>query len=361
VSGEPEAPWRASLRVRVVGLAAAVLLVAAIWLGSRGFREFDSALIGYAVAVVALTFAIVASYARWLRMPSTRRYWRRGWALLASPRTAISVPALLPRAIGGQLLGQGFIRRRGIVRWLAHQCLFWGVLGATAITFPLVFGWFSFRLVPGTASTYRMFVFGFGTVSFPTDNFLGWSMFHLLDYTAVLVIVGASVFLWRRFRDRAVMSTQRFGFDLVPLMMLVVISVTGLLLTVSASLVQGSYYDVIAVVHLAAVVLTLVFIPFGKFFHVVQRPASVGIQLYTEVTGRSGREPCARCGEPLAPAVFLGDLQATLDDLGQDYRLDRPGDDVEAGSRHLLDLCPRCRRVSRAHAYFDAHGRSFAR
>jgi len=31
---------------------------------------------------------------------------------------------------------------------------------------------------------------------------------------------------------------------------------------------------------MATVVLTLVFIPFGKFFHVIQRPASIGVEVY---------------------------------------------------------------------------------
>lgn len=119
------------LRDGVAGAVAAAVLVAAIWAGSLGFRYFDSALIGYAVAITALTFAIVARYARWLRMPSTRRYWRRGWQLFASVENFRQLPDLLPRAIGGQLLGQGFIRRRGVVRWIGHQCLFWGVMGAT--------------------------------------------------------------------------------------------------------------------------------------------------------------------------------------------------------------------------------------
>src|SRR3546814_4984796 len=104
-------------------------------------------------------------------------------------------------------------------------------------------------------------------------------MFHALDYTAVLVIAGCAIFLWRRFRDRAVIAGQRFGYDMVPLLMLIVISVTGLLLTASASLFEGSYYDFLVVIHMAAVVLSLVFIPFGKYFHVLQRPASVGIQI----------------------------------------------------------------------------------
>lgn len=330
-----------------VGAAAAALLVVAIGLGSNGFAYFDSALIGYAVAVVALTFAVVARYARWLRMPSTGRYWRRGWQLFASWRNFRQLPDLLPRAIAGQLLLQGFIRRRGWLRWSAHQCLFWEVMGATAITFPLTFGWLVFVLEPGTQGIYRMHVFGFPTFAFPVDTFLGWSLFHALDYTAVLVIAGCALFLWRRFRDRGVLAAQRLGYDMVPLLMLVVISVTGLLLTASTVFFEGSYYDFLVILHMAAVVLSLVFIPYGKFFHVLQRPASVGIQLYTEVGSRQGQEPCTRCGEPRSSAMFSQDLQATLDDLGQDYRT--------AGG-HLVDLCPRCKRVVRGEGYFAANG-----
>ncbi|HXH58174.1 hypothetical protein [Iamia sp.] len=341
----------------MVGGVAALVLLGLIWAGSSGLANFDSALIGYAVGIVALTYAIVARYARWLHMPSTRRYWRRGWQLAGSWDSFRALPALLPRAVAGQLLAQGFIRRRGVLRWIAHQCLFWGVIGATLITFPLVFGWLAFKLEPGTEETYRTFVFGMGTITFDATSFFGWSMFHALDYTAVLVLVGCAIFLWRRFRDRAVIAGQSFGYDMVPLLMLVVIAVTGLLLTASASLFEGSYYDFLVVIHMAAVVLSLVFIPFGKFFHVVQRPASVGIQMYAEVNSRAGRQPCARCGEPLAPEVFVHDLQATLAELGQDYRLDP----TTQPASHLTELCPRCKRVARAGGYFDRNGSSFAK
>ena len=347
------AGWGA--RDAVAGALAAGVLIAAIWAGSLGFRYFDSALVGYAVAITALTFAIVARYARWLRMPATRRYWRRGWRLFASFDNFRQLPDLLPRAIGGQLLGQGFIRRRGIVRWIAHQCLFWGVMGATAITFPLVFGWLVFLLEAGTEDIYRVWMFGLPTFTFHTDSFVGWSLFHALDYTAVLVIVGCAIFLWRRFRDRAVAAAQRLGYDMVPLLMLLVISVTGLLLTASTVFFEGAYYGFLVILHMASVVVSLVFIPFGKFFHVVQRPASVGIQLYSEVNAQGDRRPCGRCGQPLAPPMFVEDLQATLDELGQDYRLPAEGD---AG--HLTELCPRCKRVVRGQAYFAVNGGSFA-
>ena len=343
-------------RDTLAGVLAAGVVVALIWLGSNRLYNFDSALVGYAVAIVALTFAIVMRYARWLSLPATRRYWRRGWRQFASWTNFRRLPGLLPRAIVGQLLAQGFLRRRGLMRWIGHQCLFWGVMGATAITFPLVFGWLVFQREPGTQDIYRMYVFGLPTVTFDATSFLGWSLFHALDYTAVLVIVGCATFLWRRLRDRRVIVNQRLGYDMLPLLMLLVISVTGLLLTASSMFFAGSYYDFLVVLHMASVVLSLVFIPFGKFFHVVQRPASVGIQMYTEINGATEPQSCARCGEPLASQMFLSDLRATLDELGQDYRMPRPSG---SPAGHVVELCPRCKRVVRGQAYFDINGPGF--
>ena len=244
----------------------------------------------------------------------------------------------MPKQVASNLAFQTFIKERGFARWAAHQAIFWGVVVATLITFPLTFGWIYFRAIEG-GSAYAMYVLGARVLTFDPLSLLGWLAFHGLDITAVLVIAGCSYYLWRRFRSREAMTDQHFAMDLLPLIALVAISVTGLLLTLSASLLDGRYYDFLAILHMAAVVLTLVFIPFGKLFHVIQRPASVGVQVYkaTSVEDR-GVLNCRRCGQPLEGVAYVEDLEKTVGELGLRYP-------------DWIETCPRCKRVERGRAY----------
>src|SRR6266545_5986143 len=139
-----EQPRSASLSASLAGAVAAALTAAAIWVGSRNLRYFDAALVGYATATVFLAFGVVYRYAVWVSSPPARRYLRRGWQALLSWRNFRRLPAALPRSVLGYLGFQTFLRARGRGRWIAHQLLFWGVVLATLITFPLTFGWLAF-------------------------------------------------------------------------------------------------------------------------------------------------------------------------------------------------------------------------
>jgi hypothetical protein len=98
---------------------------------------------------------------------------------------------------------------------------------------------------------------------------------------------------------------------------------------------------------MATVVLTLVFIPFGKFFHVIQRPASVGVEIYKRASlERDGVFLCRRCQQPLEAKAFVGDLQKTMDEL-------------DLGFSEWAETCPRCKRVQRGAAYLNAVKRGF--
>jgi hypothetical protein len=319
---------------------------AAIYLGSRSLRTFDAALVGYATATIFLAFGVAYRYVMWVRSPPAMRYLRRGWSSFLSFRNFRRFPTLVPRALVSNLALQTFIARRGPGRWLAHQAVFWGVVLATLITFPLTFGWISFETA-GAGSGYAVTVWGFRTITFDPVSWLGWLIFHALDVAAVLVIAGCAFFLWRRFRDREATTGQRLGYDFLPLIALVVISVTGLLLTLSSALLDGEGYEFLAILHMATVVLTLVFIPFGKFFHVIQRPASIGVEVYKQTSmEREGVARCRRCGEPLEAATFVRDLRLTMGELGLRYG-------------PWIETCPRCKRVLRGEAYLRDVKRGF--
>src|SRR5215470_18529804 len=171
----------------IFGVAAGLGLVVLIALGSRGFHWFDSALIGYAVATIFAVAAVTYKYSFWLARPPTGRYWRRSWVLFFSYENFRRYTLLIPKAIG-DLFAQQFIRRRGLYRWITHQCIFWGVLLSCMITFPLTFGWL--RFTQTTTGLYRIWFFGFALFAFHTDSPFGFVIIHALDFTAALLFIG---------------------------------------------------------------------------------------------------------------------------------------------------------------------------
>ena len=337
--------------------AAAIVLVVLIYLGSRGFQDFDSALIGYAVGTVFATAAITYRYTLWITRPPTWRYFKAGWTNFLSVKNFRAYAAFIPLAWWRDIFGQTFIRKRGLQRWVMHLCIFWGVVLSCLITFPLTFGWIHFTMA--SVGTYWVWFFGIPVLRFLLDTPLGFAIFHGLDFTAGILLVGLAIAFRRRVTDLGLLATQRFGFDLVPLVLLFAIAVTGLALTGSSNLWGGKYYSFIALTHEAVVVGWLISLPFGKFFHIVQRPASIGVTLYQTVNQdieRTGERPeigrCRRCEVELPSQRFIDDLKLTLTDLGQNYDL---GDEDGA----LQDYCPTCKRILRGQAYYQLMGRRF--
>src|SRR2546427_4341472 len=72
------------------GAAAALAVVAAIWLGARALTHFDPALIWYAIGSVLAAFALAYRFAVWAQRPPSRLYFKRGLQLLFQ-RCLISV------------------------------------------------------------------------------------------------------------------------------------------------------------------------------------------------------------------------------------------------------------------------------
>jgi hypothetical protein len=348
---------RRELPAAALAALAALVLVLIIYVGSRGLKDFDSALIGYAVGTVFAISGLVYRYTLWITRPPTWRYFRAGWREFLSWRNFRRYTTLIPRAWWTDILAQTFIRRRGTARWLMHLCIFWGVVLSCAITFPLTFGWIRFTLLP--PQSYQAWFFGLPVFEFALETALAWGIFHALDLTAGLLLIGLAIAFWRRATEAGLLATQRFGFDLLPLVLLFAIAITGLALTASSLWWEGRYYTFISLTHQVVVVAWLLLLPFGKFFHIVQRPATIGVTLYQtvsqDVPHATEEEPsgrCARCGESLPSARFIADLRATLGDLGQLYEL---GD----GRGTLQDYCPTCKRVLRGQAYYHLMGKRF--
>jgi len=142
----------------------------------------------------------------------------------------------------------------------------------------------------------------------------------------------------RRMRDHGAAALQRFAEDFLPLILLFAISITGLLLTASYTWMQGYGYDFLALLHAITVIFTLLYLPFGKFFHIFQRPAQLGVSFYKDVAAKEGMAKCRRCEKEYAPLLQVNDLIEVERELG--YRYETVAPSVE----HYQRICPPCRR-----------------
>lgn len=318
------------------------LLVAAIVVGSRNLENFDPALVAYTFAIIFAAWGVVYHYNVWLSKPTTRIYWDRGWQLFLQRGPLRSLGRLLGLA-GTHIFGQVFIRRRSRLRWWMHQLIFWGCILAVAITFPLVFGWISFRSALNDQMTYVGYLFGVPAFRFPALSFEAEVAFHGLDIAAFLVLGGIFLSLWRRMRDRGAQAVQSFALDFFPIILLFAICVTGLALTASQAWLRGQYYGFLSITHAIVVIAALLYLPFGKFFHIFQRPAQLGVKLYHQAGDEGEGALCARCGQRFASRMQIDDLKRALPRLNFHYALPGPAGNWQ-------ELCPACKRntLSRA-------------
>ena len=333
------------VRATCWGLLAAACVLAAIYFGSRQLRDFDAALVSYAGATVFSAFGLGYRYTMWLRRPPTRKYWFRGWQLFLSPRRLPGNLVRLFRLIWDNLLAQKFIERRSPLRWAAHFCIFWGCVLAALVTFPLSFGWIRFETARDSQALYQAYVFGIHVLTFHWQAPMAGLVFNVLDISAVLVIAGIFLSLWRRARDRGALAVQQFGADFLPLVLLFAVSATGLLLTASAHFMRGYHYGFLSQFHAVTVIFTLLYLPFGKFFHIFQRPAQLSLEFYRQAGAAGAQVACLRCGARFASQLHVGDLKDVEAALGVRYAL---GDGA-----HYQEVCPPCRRKTLALAQDD--------
>ncbi|MBI3881745.1 MAG: hypothetical protein HY301_16980 [Verrucomicrobia bacterium] len=347
------------LRAMLVALLAAAAVLAGIYLGSHRLEHFDPALVWYAVGSVLAVFAAAYRFSVWAQRPPSRTYFRRGLELLlrsgapaaGDPASAAAAenqsrsfalpagPGTLGAALASGFVAQNFIRRRGGYRWLMHLCLSGGSTLAFAITFPLVFGWVHFETLPDNAEQYRALVLGVPVDEFGIHSLKAFVAFNLLNIAAVIVLVGLVMAGVRRATDPGERATQKFFEDILPLLLIFAVTITGLALTVSYKFLAGRGHHTMAWIHMVTVVTLILYIPFGKLFHIFQRTCALAVNLYKKA-GRTGpRAHCRACGEDFASQMHVDDLKLVLDQLGFDYRFATP-----RGRVHYQDICPACRR-----------------
>lgn len=321
-------------------LLATLLLGVLIALGSRNLAHFDAALVAYTFSVLFATFGLTYRYAMWLSRPPTALYWRRGWQAFFRRGWRLRNARFWVSRFGADVLANRFIVRRDRARGLTHLLIMWGCGLAVAITFPLVFGWLHFQPAPGDLALYEAVIFGFPAFRFPHESTLAFFLFHGLVWSSFLVIAGVMLAMRRRMREAGAGALQRFAEDFMPLVLLFAVSVTGLMLTASYTWMKGYGFTFISILHAVTVIVTFIWLPFGKFFHIFQRPAQLGVGFYKDIGHAEEKAQCRRCGHPFTSRQHVLDLIEVERQLG--YRYEIPGSDAE----HYQWICPPCRRAS---------------
>ena len=127
---------------------------------------------------------------------------------------------------------------------------------------------------------------------------------------------------------------------------MIIISVTGLGLTYSYQFMKGFAFDFLAVTHAISVIIFLIWIPFGKFFHIIQRPAQIGALIYKKEGEAMGMAVCPHTGKEFDSQLHIDDLKIVTKELGFNF-------DKADGSSHL-DLSPEGKRSILAKAHLEA-------
>lgn len=338
-----------NLRAAIIAGVATLLLVASILVGSRNLVNFDPALIAYLFGCIFACFGVVYRYCVWLQRPPTWRFFARGWKLFYTGRTFVYGWELVKHFVV-EFLGQRFIRNRGRVRGYGHLLMASGCMLAFAVTFPLVFGWIHFGLKPGGIDTYEIFAFGFRSMEFRLHTWLATLIFNALNWSSILVIAGVMLLMRRRLTNAGQIAIQTFEGDWLPLILLLAISVTGLGITLDYKFMMGEAHQFMGITHAITVILFLLWMPFGKFYHIIQRPAQLGIAIYRRAGAEGPQAICPHTGEVFTSQMHIDDLKDVTKELGFDYtRAD--------GSSHL-DLSPQGKRAALAKAHLAARKKS---
>ena len=331
-------------RASLAGVATAVMTGGVVLTGWV-LLEFDRALFVYAQALVLSFSLTVYRMVVWMHRPATAKVYRQAGQAVWQSRQRLRLGAHLLRRCLDYFAANRFVALRGWNRWAAHWPVMIGCLLALATVVPLVFGWVWFETVPDDLSSYRVMNFGVHVATIPVDGVIAFVAFHALVWAAIPVLIGCSVAVVRRWRDRGDAAVQTFAYDILPLLALLSIAVSGLLLTVSYAFLGGRFHSVIAGFHMVAVCLTLLWLPYSKLLHIPQRSLKLAHMICEFEYPVSGAVTCRRCGQEFADQRQIDDLIHVQQTLG--YRYELPEEtSLAQEQQHYQFICPQCRRAA---------------
>ena len=300
------------------GCIMAALIFFGIYFGSGRLTRFDSPLAAYSAATVFAGFAFAYRYLMWIQRPATWRYFKASLKLFFRPRALMRNVLKLVGLLWNNIVLQKFIGKRSHSRWIAHMGMAWGCLLAFAITFPLSWGWVQFGIAPD-GFNYQVEFMGIPQFAFDPYGPIGFLLFNGLNISAVLVLTGVAVAMHRRVFQHGAQAVQSLENDLIPLILLFSVSITGLMITASYRLMGGANFGFISLLHAFTVIILLLWMPFGKLFHVIQRPAQLGVAYYKEEGANGPKAVCARTGEEYQSQLHHDDLVEVMRDMQVDF------------------------------------------
>jgi nitrate reductase gamma subunit len=186
---------------------------------------------------------------------------------------------------------------------------------------------------------YNIILFGMKIMTVPAEGLIATLSYNALNISAVMVISGVSMALYRRLKNMQARAEQKFLYDFLPLYMLLLVSITGLALTFMNMFLHGAGQPIMSLIHQWSVIITLIYLPFGKLAHIPFRPMSVLARNYREHYGEQSMKKCKVCGDEF---VSVEQSKDVVDVLGVN--------DIEFKTKegnHLAELCLPCRRKYR--------------
>ncbi|MGV2940182.1 MFS transporter [Mesobacillus sp. LC4] len=315
-----------------------MILFFSMWYSTSKFVHIDMALLGYAISSAVFAIGLTIRMSFWMWRKATNRVAKRSVDNLFNKERLKRNSKALIRTLIDNIILQKFIFQRGIYRGIQHFMISWGCIISFAITFGLTFGWMRFDLID--PETYQIIVFDMPTITMAAHGIFAEIVYNGLNIGAIMVLIGAGMALYRRITDYDVKVTQRFEFDILPLIILLAVTVTGLILTIQYTFLDGWMHHYMSLIHQVTVIVMLMYFPFGKLFHVPIRPLATAVPMSYQEVVKVDTKSCKSCGQVYSNDDQIADVQAILKSQNFDLQL--------SDGSYLSDYCTGCRRRMRA-------------